>query len=637
MLPAARPGSHMNRREKARQHKRKARERRLRQQRHAAQARPAGAGEFEPELLDDTASPQPDNEPLAEDAAEVADLLACHDEERRQRRVARALDAQSIPDEADRERAAAELADKTPEDLDAAFGPDPVERAHDLALRAWDADEAETAAALARQALALDGSCIDARTILAVQEPRPGRCIELLTEVVDDAARALGGELFLAREKGRLGRQVRARPYLRARHARLQELVADGRTDAAIAEGRALLDLDPDDVVQARTDLCGALLERGDLQAARDVLDAPHAGLVLSLLWARVLERFLSGEQREAASLHRTVRRVLPQVEDLILGRAVSADPEDLQAWALDEIAADAYVPLARAWRRHKAARRWLADGAPASTAAERRAAPESYRPPVSALLRLGEPVFGAPGRNLSRWPAYLLEYRLGAEHVPELLRMAADPALHEQDGSKAAVWAPVHAWRALGLFAAQGVHSAASVAGLLLRRLPNDPDDDWTHEDTVHVLGLVGAPAFDEATALLADRTLHETVRGTIACALAEIGARHATMREEAIGTLAVTVCESVHDVESARHTEPQAALDELAETSDSYVAGLVVTGLMQLHAGSSVAGTAMITLVERAMALGLVRERDCGTREDVLAEMRGETTSPLSEEEAE
>ena len=46
-------------------------------------------------------------------------------------------------------------------------------------------------------------------------------------------------------------------------------------------------------------------------------------------------------------------------------------------------------------------------------------------------------------------WPDYLTTFGLGAEHVPELIRMTSDSALNRGTGGD--VWASTHAWRALG------------------------------------------------------------------------------------------------------------------------------------------------------------------------------------------
>ncbi len=61
------------------------------------------------------------------------------------------------------------------------------------------------------------------------------------------------------------------------------------------------------------------------------------------------------------------------------------------------------------------------------------------YPAPLDQLLTYGDP------RKFREWPDYLA---LGftPEHIPDLIRMAADPDLMRADSESLEVWAPVHA-----------------------------------------------------------------------------------------------------------------------------------------------------------------------------------------------
>jgi hypothetical protein len=67
-----------------------------------------------------------------------------------------------------------------------------------------------------------------------------------------------------------------------------------------------------------------------------------------------------------------------------------------------------------------------------------------SYSSPVSELLTFGD------CRDFREWPDYL-DLGLRPEHVPELIELATDKELNWADPESLEVWAPVHAWRALG------------------------------------------------------------------------------------------------------------------------------------------------------------------------------------------
>lgn len=148
------------------------------------------------------------------------------------------------------------------------------------------------------------------------------------------------------------------------------------------------------------------------------------------------------------------------------------------------------------------------------------------YPPPLDRLLALGE--MGARRRE---WLDYVA-MGFGAEHVPELLRMAADEALHRASSDDPRVFAPLHAWRVLGQLRA--AEAAAPLAGLLLRY-----EDDWARENLPRVLGLIGAPAIEPARAILADASAAPFTRVAAAAALHETAVRHPDLRDEVVALL--------------------------------------------------------------------------------------------------
>lgn len=84
-----------------------------------------------------------------------------------------------------------------------------------------------------------------------------------------------------------------------------------------------------------------------------------------------------------------------------------------------------------------------------------------TYSAPVSQLLSLGEPGSRA-------WRDYMA-LGIGNDHIADLIRMAGDEELHNADGGSPLVWAPLHAWRALGRIACRGGNRRA--AGLAATR----------------------------------------------------------------------------------------------------------------------------------------------------------------------
>ena len=105
------------------------------------------------------------------------------------------------------------------------------------------------------------------------------------------------------------------------------------------------------------------------------------------------------------------------------------------------------------------------------------------YKPPVDVLLSIGDV------RGLSTWLNYS-QYDLTAKDIPELIRMATDDSLNFNDPNTTYVWAPLHAWRALGqLRAIQAIEPLIT----LFHKLE---DDDWANQDLPVVFGMIGKQA---------------------------------------------------------------------------------------------------------------------------------------------
>jgi hypothetical protein len=145
----------------------------------------------------------------------------------------------------------------------------------------------------------------------------------------------------------------------------------------------------------------------------------------------------------------------------------------------------------------------------------------------VDRLLRLG----AEPARRRT-WPDYRT---LGLEdrHVPSLIRMATDPALHAAEERDPAGWAPIHAWRALGQMEAQ------QAAGPLILLLQGEMESEWVLAEVPVVLGMIGPAVFPGATLHLFDEAADEAVRIAMARAITGVGLEYPDRRDEAAALL--------------------------------------------------------------------------------------------------
>jgi hypothetical protein len=205
-----------------------------------------------------------------------------------------------------------------------------------------------------------------------------------------------------------------------------------------------------------------------------------------------------------------------------------------------------------------------------------------NYPFPVSELLKQGS-CLGEPG-----WPDYL-SLGLGPEHIPDLIRMATDEALNDADSESLEVWAPTHAWRALGQLRAEA--AVEPLLGLLRRIEEND--DDWVLEDLPRVYGMIGPAAIPALAAYLADASHELHARIATAGSLRNIGQNHPEARSQCIAVLTGQL--------------------EQFEENDPSVNGWLISELIDLAAVESAA------TMERAFAADCVDPTIAGDWEDV------------------
>ncbi len=146
---------------------------------------------------------------------------------------------------------------------------------------------------------------------------------------------------------------------------------------------------------------------------------------------------------------------------------------------------------------------------------------------PVEHLLTLGEP----EELRVQDWPNYPTAFGLTEAHVPALIAMAGDLALHAIEDNKAPrAWGPTHAWRALGQL------GAVPAIAPLLKLLAADYEDGTVpgiDEDLPDVLALIGPSAILDLEAFIADPGIPPDCTGIAMVALTKIVERHPDERD--------------------------------------------------------------------------------------------------------
>ena len=153
------------------------------------------------------------------------------------------------------------------------------------------------------------------------------------------------------------------------------------------------------------------------------------------------------------------------------------------------------------------------------------------YADPVRQLL-----IFGAIGTTAEpeRWPDYVMRLGLRPEHGPDLIRLACDRAAHAADHDTALLWAPVHAWRALGQLRVE-----AATEPLLEASKELWMDDDTAAGELPVVFGMIGPAALPFLSRFIRDQSGSEPPIWTAISGIANVGLRFPGCRHACIDIL--------------------------------------------------------------------------------------------------
>lgn len=228
------------------------------------------------------------------------------------------------------------------------------------------------------------------------------------------------------------------------------------------------------------------------------------------------------------------------------------------------------------------------------------RGAQYGYAPPVDQLLSLGD---------LRGQPRYdYLSLGLRHEDVPALIRMAGDDALWRADGESVEVWAPVHAWRALGDLRAE---EAIGPLIALLSKPDRDDYDDWLDEEMPDVFGLLGPAAIAPLAAYLRAPGHSRWARVTAATSLGRIAQAAPGARDAIVAVLDGLLKDNVsrkRPPNDEEETVNGSVISELITLGATEAAQTIADAFAADRVDESIAGD----LEDVQIALGLRTQRD-------------------------
>ncbi len=221
------------------------------------------------------------------------------------------------------------------------------------------------------------------------------------------------------------------------------------------------------------------------------------------------------------------------------------------------------------------------------------------YQPPVERLLSYGESGRITP----EEWPDYR-EMGIGPAQIPELIQMATDEELNVAAAESPEVWAPLHAWRALGQL------RAVEAVEPLLELFDRLEDDDWVHEELPVVFGLIGPTALPALAAYLADLWHTDSSRISAIASIEQMGKQWPDARGEALAILEERL--------------------ERFEENETDVNAFLVEALVELGAKEAA------PLIERAFAEGYVDPMVMGDWEDVQVKLGLKSAEEVAQKRA-
>jgi len=220
---------------------------------------------------------------------------------------------------------------------------------------------------------------------------------------------------------------------------------------------------------------------------------------------------------------------------------------------------------------------------------------PERRQSRIDRLCRKGDP------RRTWRWdegdPDYVAEFGLNQADIPPLIDIACQWADAKRPEDEV-LFAPIHAWRALGQ-----LRAADAVEPLLATQDSLDAwGDQWYLEEFHDLFGLIGPTAVPPLVAYLSDRGHGEFPRISAANGLREVAKRHPEARPRVVDALATELAKRQPDAGS------------LNAFLVGYLADLKATG--------------SAPIIEHAYAAGVVDAGVCGHWTKIRRELgvRGE-----------
>jgi tetratricopeptide (TPR) repeat protein len=237
----------------------------------------------------------------------------------------------------------------------------PLAIAQEIADLAWEAQQPQAQAELARQALSVSPDCADAYVILANQAASRDQARQLLEEGVAAGQRAIGEPTF-EKTAGHFWLDLRTRPYMRARLGLAQCLWESGKRVQAVDHYAEMLRLNPNDNQGVRYLLLGALVDLDRDQEAQRLLQRYEQDRSAEWAYTTALLAFRrEGDSAISRSVLRAAADANRYVPDYLVGnKGMPPLPPDYVSLGGEDEAVSYAAQFLRTWRSSSGAIPWL-------------------------------------------------------------------------------------------------------------------------------------------------------------------------------------------------------------------------------------------------------------------------------------
>lgn len=209
------------------------------------------------------------------------------------------------------------------------FEDTPEYESDELLEEAFEADTEKEARNLAKKALEVYPDNIDAQVFLANMEKNPVNRLKQLDWAIEKARKILEEKGLLEEDNiGHFWGIIETRPYMRARHSKLEELMMMGRYKEAVKESEELLRLCENDNLGVRSVLIGLYCYFEEFDKCEKLHKQYKEDYTISMLLPMTIMYYKKSDYKKAEKMLKEIDEINPFIAEYFVGE-VDFDSED--------------------------------------------------------------------------------------------------------------------------------------------------------------------------------------------------------------------------------------------------------------------------------------------------------------------